>query len=63
MVSRLGAVASDQQAAEREHIRAQAVNRTCRRVSAVQVALWSFRARQQRNSSAACRCTLARSMV
>ena len=39
MVSRLGAAASDQQAADSEHIREQAVNKTCNSVIAVQAAL------------------------
>jgi hypothetical protein len=39
MVSRLGAVRSDQQAADSEPRREQAVNRTCRNTRTVQVGL------------------------
>src|SRR5829696_219268 len=63
IVSRHGAVASDQQAAEREQRREQAVNRTWRNTEAVQVGLKSCRRKQDRKSWAACCCTLERVMV
>src|SRR5262249_62235044 len=63
IVSRHGAVASDQQAAESEHRREQAVNKTWRNTEAGQGGVKGCRRRQGRERWAACGCTAKGGMV